>query len=766
VLTAIAPPAPPTPLVGRANELATLVDAVTASGARLVTVTGPPGVGKTRLALAAAAQVGNRFSGHTVWVDLAPVRDGRVVLAEVSRAMGVERSADESALTRIAAAVADQDVLLVLDNCEHLLAAAADIGNLLASSSRLRILATSRQRLQLAAEREFALPPLPMPSDLDVEDLVRLADNPAVTLLLARAPDHVTLTTRTARSLADVCIRLDGLPLAIELAAARLRVFTPGELAFRLEHRMAVLTGGSRDAPGRQRDLRAAIAWSHDLLPEPERIVFRRLSVFVGDWTIEAAEAVCGDPAVGSVADVVESLLDKSLIRRVAGEDGAARFGMLVSLREFAAEQLGLHDELAETAARHARYFAVSACQWEATVGTNDETATWPLLAFVRADLVSAFADSRAGRHVDDTLWLATGLGWYWYTRGLLADAASLIEVVAQAAADAESSPPARAAAWIAAGVVAFGLGDLDAADEHLRQAAELSESRQDERRLALAVAFRGHVARERGLREDAADGYRRARAIYRRAGNARGTAWSAHDLGVLASELGDQVEAEALLREALATFRSLEYEWAVAVSACALASVLLSRATTDEPARLLGEALVLHDVVGDRRGIAQCLEVLAEVALVRGSVATAGRLLGAAGAQREMVAARPTEAEQVRISRLGNAVARTLGAVAADHELHAGRTMPATAAVALAARVAGAGAPDGGVPAAELTPRQLEVAALVAAGITNRQIGRALGISEKTAELHLHNIMDRLHAPSRAGVAAWASAHGLQPPL
>jgi non-specific serine/threonine protein kinase len=234
----------------------------------------------------------------------------------------------------------------------------------------------------------------------------------------------------------------------------------------------------------------------------------------------------------------------------------------------------------------------------------------------------------------------------------------------------------------------------------------------------------------------------------------------------LLASELGDPVEAESLLREAVRLFRWLDYEWAVAVSGCALAAVLLRGDKVDEAALLLGEALVLHDGVGDRRGIAQCMEALADVAHARGGTATAARLLGAAAAQRDAVAARPTDAEVVRLNSLGKSVAGTLGQAAADHEQHSGRTMPGANAIALAAGVAAGGAlRDAGAPTVKLTPRQLEVAALVAASNTNRQIGRALGISEKTAEIHVRNIMERLHAPSRAGVAAWATAHGLPPP-
>ena len=767
-------PVPPTALLGRETDVAAVTSALTAPGSRLITVTGPPGVGKTRLALAAAAAVQDHFPAGTAWVDLSPVADARLVLPEIARAVGVSRSAAEPTLGRLARAVADRELLIVLDNCEHLLDAVPEIGALLASSPFLRILATSRERLYLTAEHEYVLAPLRMPTEDEVTDVDRLRRNPAMSLLLARSPAHVAITTRTARSLADVCVGLDGLPLAIELAAARLRVFTPSELAFRLEHRMDVLTGGSRDAPGRHRNLRAAITWSHDLLPDAERALFRRLSVFVGDWTVAAAEAVCGDPAVGGILDAVQSLLDKSLIRRVAGEAADARFGMLVSLREFAAEQLELHGEAAETRARHTHYFAATVRGWEATLGTNAEIATWPRVGFMRGDLQSALEHSRIGPDFEETLWLATGLGWYWYTRGSLADAAVLLEVAEADAA--RSSPEVRTAALVAAGIVSFGLGDLDAAEGALLRSAELSGARDDRRRLAVSSAFLGHVARLRGRFDDAATRYATARTIYEQDGHTQGTAWAAHDLGLLAIDLGRPADAETHLREALRLFHELDYDWAVAVTAGLLATVLLRAGTVDEPAQLLAEALVGHDGVGDRRGIAQCLEALGEVALARGTATIAAQLLGAAAAERDAVAAPPTDAERDRLGRLEREIARTLGSAAADQERRSGRTLAASAAVALAARVAAGGVSAGGAAAGgvaaggdavskvELTPRQREVAVLVAASNTNRQIGRALGISEKTAEIHVRNLMVRLDTPSRAGVAAWATAHGLRP--
>jgi predicted ATPase/DNA-binding CsgD family transcriptional regulator len=760
-------PVPPNALLGRAADVAAVCDVLVRPGTRLVSLTGPPGVGKTRLAIAVGDALAERFAGGPVWVDLTPLRDPESVVTEIARAVDVAPTPAESLQARISAGLDGREVLLTLDNVEHVLDAAPQLGGLLASCPDLRILATSRERLRLAAEREYAVAPLPMPTDVDVSDLRQLAANPAVELLLARAPSQVALTAQTARSLADICVRLDGLPLALELAAARLRVFTPGELAVRLDQRTAVLTGSSRDAPGRHRDLRAALEWSHNLLPDPERVVFRHLSAFVGGWTIEAAEAVCGRRGRVPVVDAVESLLDKSLIQRVEGDDAGARFGMLMSIREFAAQQLDAYGETGACRDRHASYFADLARRWEATTGTSKETSYWLRpLGVLLPDLRAAFAHARAGSTVDTALWLAWALGWYWYMRGSLAEAAELVDYVSAAAAHARATREVCAAALLAAGAVSFGLGDMAAAERDLTRSEELSAAGDNLRRVAMANAFLGHVARRSGRFDDAARRYDRRDGIDAVLHNARGAAWAAHHRGLLARDRGEVETAEAHLREALRLFRERVDEWGLADCAAALAGVLLARGSVDESAALFGEALVIQDGVRNRLGFAKCLEGLSEVALLRGGAATAARLLGAAAAQREVVAVRPTRREQARLSPLTAALARTLGRAEADRESRAGATLPGPAAVALAAGVAASGPPATriGLPA-ELTPRQTEVAALVAAGRTNRQIARALGISEKTTEIHLRNLMDRLQTPSRAGVAAWAVAHGLRQP-
>ena len=746
--------------------------------ARLVTLTGPPGIGKTRLAVACASAHAERSGCAAVFVDLAPLRDPALVLVELAQAMSVEPRGGTDLTSRLAAALGPQERLVVLDNCEHLLAAAPDVGRVLAACPQLRVLATSRERLRLSAEQEFPVPPLAMPAPADVADLGGLAANPSVALLLDRARrtnPSFDLTSANALLLASACVRLEGLPLAIELAAARLKVLTPGELVFRLSSRMEVLAGRTRDVPVRQRALRNAIAWSYDLLDSSERALFRRLSVFAGSWTLADVDSVCVVNGNDTLT-MVESLLDKSLIRRVPGDEQTAEFSMLESLREYGADQLSSHAEAEETQARHADHYAGLAAQLEASLGLRGEQ-TWLLLvsrhhADLRAALDYCLGADRDAR----ALWLATALGWYHYTHGDLDHGQALVDAVLPpaaadgydpAAAGDDATTGAQTSVLIVAGVLAFATGEMGRAQGLLRRALERSQKRGEARRAALACAFLGHVARARGEWDASADWHRRAEALYREEGSTNGVAWARQDLGLLARDHGDLGSAAELLRASLRDFRELDYPWATAWSAWGLGTTLSAQGRLEEADALLAEALRIYTEVNDPRGIAQCLEAFAYVASERAHYESAARLIGAAAAMRERVAARHPDIEQARTSAVERTLARALGAQDADTLMHTGRTMPVQQAVDLAQAVASGAAPGDAdrsdqVP---LTPRERQVAALVASGRTNRQIGRVLGISEKTAEVHLHHVMSKLDARSRAEVAAWAVTHRLSAP-
>jgi predicted ATPase/DNA-binding NarL/FixJ family response regulator len=737
---------------------------------RLVTLTGPPGIGKTRLAVACASAYAERSGYAPVFVDLAPVRDPALVMVELAQAVGVEPRGGTDLTDQLAATLGREDRLVVLDNCEHLLAAAPDVGRALAACPRLHVLATSRERLRLSAEQEFPVPPLAMPAPTDVADLSSLAANPSVALLLDRARrtnPSFGLTPANALLLARACIRLEGLPLAIELAAARLKVLTPGELVFRLSSRMEVLASSTRDVPIRQRALRSAIAWSYELLDSGERALFRRLSVFAGRWTLADAGSVCAMNGNDALA-MVESLLDKSLIRRLPGDEQTAEFSMLESLREYAAEELAASAEAEETRARHAGYYAGLAEQFEATLGLPEER-TWVLrLSRHHTDLRAALDYCLGAGRDAWARWLATALGWYHYTHGDLDHGQALVgAVVPSAATSDDDTAGGHTSVLIVAGVLAWATGKMGRAEGLLRGALEQCEGRGDARRAGFACAFLGHVARAGGEWDASADWHRRAEAEFREMGNTPGVAWARYDLGLLARDHGDLGRAAELLRASLRDFRQLDHPWAVAWSAWGLGATLSEQGRLAEAGPLLAEALRIYTDIDESRGIAQCLAALAHVAAERAHYESAARLAGAAAALRERVAARQLDTEQARSSAVERVLARALGPQDADTLIHDGRTMSARQAADLALAVASGAAPadpdrSDQVP---LTPRERQVAALVASGRTNRQIGRVLGISEKTAEVHLHHVMSKLDARSRAEVAAWAVTHHLSAP-
>jgi predicted ATPase/DNA-binding NarL/FixJ family response regulator len=770
-------PSPADLFVGRDSELEAVSRMLAHAQTRLVTLTGPPGIGKTRLAVACASVHGERSGCAPVFVDLAPVRDPALMMVELAQAVDVEPRGGTDLAGQLAAVLGHEERLVVLDNCEHLLAAAPDVGRVLAACPRLRVLATSRERLRLSAEQEFPVPPLAMPASTDVADLGYLAANPSVALLLDRARrtnPGFDLTPANALLLVRACVRLEGLPLAIELAAARLKVLTPGELVFRLASRMEVLASSTRDVPARQRALRSAIAWSYDLLDSGERALFRRLSVFAGGWTLADVGSVC-DVNEDQALAMVESLLDKSLIRRLPGDEETAEFSMLESLREYAAEQLAASAEVEETRARHAEHYAVLAAQAEASIGLPEEQTSLLRIGRHHADLRAAL-DYCLGTGRDGwALRLATALGWYHYAHGDLDHGQALVGAVLPPPADGyepaamsgDATAEGQSGVLIVAGVLAWATGEMGRAQDLLRSALERSEGRGDARHAAMACAFLGHVARAGGQWDASADWHRRAEAGFREGGSVQGVAWAWHDLGLLARDHGDLGSAAELLRASLRDFRQLDYMWAVAWSAWGLGTTLSAQGRLEQACPLLAEALRIYTDVNDSRGVAQCLEALAYVASEQAQYESAARLIGAAAALRERLAAPQPDAEQARSSAVERALARAVGPQDADTLMQAGRTMPVQQAADLAMAVASGAAPGDPdrSPQVPLTPRERQVAALVASGRTNRQIGRVLGISEKTTEVHLHHVMSKLDARSRAEVAAWAVTHHLSAP-
>lgn len=754
-------PLPPGPIVGRTDDLAALAGRLRDPDVRLVTLTGPPGVGKTRLALAAAAAVAGEFRDGAVFVDLTAVRDPALVPVQVAEAL--DRGDGATSADRLADALADQKLILVLDNVEHLLPAAGWLGDLLTACPLLTALVTSRERLRLKAECEVPVPPLPLPGPSDAADPHLLAASPAVALFVERVRSFepsFAITEANAEVLAEICVRLDGLPLALELAAPRLRLFTPSELLFRLRHRVGSLVSDAQDVPERHRTLHSALAWSHDLLGPDERTMFRQLSVFVGGWTLASAEHVCDvQDAVATTASVV----DKGLVRRRGDTSTVARFTMLESLREFAADLLDRSGQAVSARDRHAEFFARMATSIERRIGTGDERSTVHEVGEDVGNLRAALDHCLSAGHVHLAVPLASALGWYCYTRGQLGAGQSALDTTLARIADSPEPPPdALAALALTVGVVAFARGDVDRAEREILRCRAINEQVGSRRRAAIATAFLGHVARARGRLAEAVAHHEQAGRIYAELGNRPGVAWSRYDLGLLARRRRDDDLAAGYLREGLGAFRELRYTWAIGCGCWALATVEANRGRMPEAAALLREALDAFRVSDDSRGVAQCLEAAATIACAHGAPGYAARLLGAAGKLRDRLAAPLPEEERAPCAAVERQVRRALGEAGADDAERSGRALPMAAALALADEaLVAADAPALRSPAAAevLTPREHEVARLVRDGCTNRQIGRRLGISEKTTEVHVHHIIGKLGAGGRAEIAAWVAA-------
>ena len=546
------------------------------------------GVGKTRLAIAAAVAAAPRFADGVSFVDLTGVRDPALVPAAVLAAVGADQSTPRTA-DQLGRVLTEEHLLLVIDNFEQVLDAGPSIAAALAGSAGLRLLLTSRERLHLRAEREMAVRPLRLPREGD--DLAHLAAAPAMEMLVQcvrRFEPEFEVTPANQEALVEICTRLDGLPLALELAAARLKLFTPGELTFRLRHRMSILTGTVRDAPPRHRTLRAALKWSHDLLKPDERAAFRRISVFVGGATLDAAGEVC---ALGDPVATITSLVDKSLLQRRARPDGVAEFVMLESLREYAGVLLAEHGEQEALDARHARYFADLAVLVDTAVGEAGpaRSAEWAeSVRLEQGNLRKALAYAMAVADARLSLPLAAALGWYASVRAQAREAQPASHRIPAEPQYPPAPGDSLSHALLAATAPALGQGDLDEVEVLLTRVLAVDE---DTRCTAIATAVLGHVARARGHHDRAVSHHAQAADLFGALGDLSGLAWSRYDQAVLARLRGDAVGAAGHLRESQTRFRETGDARALACATWALMTTQTHHGRPDAAERQLVEA-------------------------------------------------------------------------------------------------------------------------------------------------------------------------------
>jgi predicted ATPase/DNA-binding CsgD family transcriptional regulator len=816
-------PAEPNSFVGRERDLAELGRLLT--DVRVLTLCGPGGIGKSRLAVRLAAGLAPGFADGAWLVELADLADPDLTARRVAAVLGVSHEPDRPLRDTLADALRPRRLLLVLDTCEHLVdACAALVQHLLASCRDVRVIATSREPLRVRGETVWRVPPLELPAGLDRVPAVPAADllgSEAVRLFADRATavrPGFALTEGNAGRVARLCRTLDGIPLAIELAAARLRALSVEQVADRLSDRFALLASGDRTAPARQQTLRAAVDWSYGLLTEAEQVLLRRLSVFSG-WNLEMAEDVCADKQIPpeDVLDLVAALIDKSLVSLDAEMTGDARYRLLDTIGEYAADRLAASGEEAEIRAAHrdyllqlaedvvARAFVRGEPSWPERVALYRRIATE--MANFRAALAECLsrADAEQGLRLCLALrspWvaagdLAEGIGWFDRFLGLTSPvpagirAQALVyraELAYQAQDYAVAAQCARAAlelfsgpeqpgesgalrvlalTGLQAGHLSEALASGDAAVAAARAAGDVWEE-------GLALATRAAVLGRLGRIDDARDTFDAALDTLRD-NNGWGVAQTRYGYGTLSRLTGDHETALRHYRTALGLYTELDARPEMARCLAGIAQVALDQRDCDLARASLAEAVALSLAAGQRAGIIRGLEAFGDLALLRADPAGAARLAGAAGALRG------PGGPGWRAGALLESARQQLGGPVTEALAAEGARLSAREAVALALQPDAAAPPPAGQPppaappasaarppalarsaaGAALTARELEIAALIARGLSNRGIAAELTISPATAARHVANIFGKLGFTSRAQVAAWVSGGG-----
>jgi predicted ATPase/DNA-binding SARP family transcriptional activator len=616
-----------TRFIGREAELAAIERHL--ATARLVTLTGIGGVGKTRLAIEAAERVADGVDDGPWFVDLSALTAPELVAREVAGALDVVEQSDESVVDRLAVRLRGTEALLILDNCEHLRGACAELARqLLSVAPRLRILATSREPLGVAGEVDLAVQPLPTPGAHD--DRAAIASSDAVRLFLARALDArpgVGDDPATLESAAAICRDLDGLPLAIELAAARAKAFSIQQIADRIGDRFQFLVSWRRLAPDRHRTLRETMDWSHDLLDERDRRLLRRLAIFSGGFTLEAAGAICLDGDEAAAIDGLGRLVDASLV--VAEErSGAMRYRLLETVRQYATSHLVASGEADGIRRAHAGWYLALAEDLEPQLRGEHQTTAFATLETEHDNLRAALGEVEAAGDPEVRLRLTTALSRFWYVRGYLAESRRWLE---RALVGVGAAPPLlRRRALTAAGAVALLQGDYDAA-VHLSELS-LAASREtgDQRLVANGLSNLGAIVLAAGDRARARASLEEAVSIARSVDDSRIAALAINNLGDLALTEGDYASARPLFEESLGLLRQRGDTANIARSLFNLGSVELMLGSTGDAAGRFGESLRLGRETGDKEDLAWCLIGIAAVAARTGDGPVAAALIGA----------------------------------------------------------------------------------------------------------------------------------------
>jgi non-specific serine/threonine protein kinase len=634
-----------TSFIGREREIAEIEERM--KQARLLTLTGAAGSGKTRLAIHVAARLADDYTDGVCWVELAALSDPALMPQTIAAMLGVREQPNRALTETLRDYLRPRQILLILDNCEHLVAACATLADaLLRACPGLKMLATSRQSLGVNGEAIWPVPPLSIPNAIGsspAEELIRFE---AARLFIERASavrPRFALTEQNAPVVAQICRRLDGIPLAIELAAARLKALSVEEIAARLVDCFRLLTVGGRAEMPRHQTLRAAVDWSHDLLTEPERALMRRLSVFAGDFTLEAAEAVfgCGLQGEGGedALDLLSSLVDKSLVVVAAERAGESRYRLLETMRQYGRERLSESGETAEVQLRHLSFFLKLAEMIEPEINMGERDPWLARLESEQGNLRAALRYAVELGEMESKMRLAGSLFWFWFHRGYWSEGREWLKAPRLSEAHGVSKR-ARAKALFGEGTLAWAQGDAGAAGSQLVESVAVWRELDDPLGLAYALQFlgmsvigQGDVMQAHALEEESV-------AIFRTGADQFGLATSLSSLGVALLVQGEYVAARSYFDESVIVFRAIGDEWGVALPLRNLGIAALRQGDYKQAAEFARESLRALRGPQEKWFISRSLETLAEALAMQGDCARAARLFGASEAMREEIGA------------------------------------------------------------------------------------------------------------------------------